>query len=76
MENLDTNVAQEKPTKAQTKAKPKAKGGKPPNKERFMKSQTYKWKVDLLAALLKDDKHYTKAEVDALIEKYLKGEVK
>ena len=58
------------------KTEPKEKGEKPPNKERFLKSKTYKWKVDLVEALLEDDKYYTKTEVDALIEKYMNSEVK
>jgi len=65
-----------KPAKPAEQIEPsKPKSEKPPNKERFLKSKAYKWKVDLIETLLEDDKYYTKAEVDALIEAYMSGEV-
>jgi hypothetical protein len=61
------------PRKRNTKP-PKPKGAH--SKESYLKAKAYKWKVDLINALLDDDKYYTKAEVDALIDNYLKSEVK
>lgn len=41
----------------------------------LMASNKYASRKDLIGALLDDTKTYTTAEVDALIEKYLKGKV-
>jgi hypothetical protein len=45
-------------------------------KEQLLASQKFRGKKDLLVALLKDQKLYTPSEVDELIEKYEKTEVK
>ena len=45
-------------------------------KAQFFNSKKYAGKQDLISALLADNKTYTTAEVDELIEKYLKGTVK
>lgn len=45
-------------------------------KTQLLNSKKYAGKRDLISALLADDETYTTAEVDALIEKYLKGTVK
>lgn len=45
-------------------------------KTQLLNSKKYAGKRDLISALLADDKTYTTEEVDALIEKYLKGTVK
>lgn len=45
-------------------------------KEQLATSQRYAARRDLISALLVDGKSYTLNEVDALIEKYLKGKVR
>lgn len=45
-------------------------------KEQLVTSKKYATRQDILSALLDDGKTYTLAEVDALIEKYLKGKVR
>lgn len=46
------------------------------SKEQVLFAKKYVERRDLLAALLVDDKFYTLAEVDQLIEDFLKKEVK
>lgn len=46
------------------------------SKEKILKSKRYEHRVDLLGVLLKDGKDYTFDEVDALLEKFMKGKVK
>lgn len=46
------------------------------NKAKILKSKKYSHRVDLLGVLLTDSKAYTFDEVDALIEKFMKGKVK
>lgn len=46
------------------------------SKEQLTASQRYAARRDLISALLVDGKSYTLNEVDALIEKYLKGKVR
>ena len=46
------------------------------SKAQLICSDKYRGKRDMLNALLADDKRYTSAEVDAVIEKYMKGKVK
>ncbi len=45
-------------------------------KAQLLASDKYRGKRDVLSALLADDKSYTSTEVDAVIEKYMKGKVK
>lgn len=45
-------------------------------KENILNSKKYNKQKDLINALLKNDTTYTLKEVDALINKYLKGVVK
>ena len=45
------------------------------SKDSILKSKKYKSKNDLLKALLKDDKNYSFEEVDAIINKFMKGKV-
>lgn len=45
------------------------------SKEQLLRSQRYVRYRDLLGALLENDKCYTCEEVDALIEKTMKGKV-
>lgn len=45
-------------------------------KHQIVASKRYKDKIDLVNALLEDNKTYKLAEVDELIEKYMKGKVK
>ncbi|MFI3230486.1 MAG: hypothetical protein R3Y29_02915 [bacterium] len=40
-------------------------------KEEFLKSQLYKRHRDILSIVLLDDKSYTKADVDKLLNKFL-----
>ncbi|MBQ3551239.1 MAG: hypothetical protein IJA81_10180 [Akkermansia sp.] len=46
------------------------------NKAQLLASKKYANRQDILNALLDDGKTYTTAQVDALIEKYMKGQVK
>ena len=45
-------------------------------KEQLMESQKYADKRDMLSALLDEKKKYSLSDVDKMIEKYMKGEVK
>ena len=45
-------------------------------KEQLIKSERYVHRVDLLNALLKDNKTYTLSEVDKKINAFMKGAVK
>lgn len=46
------------------------------SKQQLVESRKYANRRDLLKALLTDGKTYTIAEVDAAIEKFMKGKVK
>ncbi len=46
------------------------------SKAQLIGSDKYRGKRDVLNALLADDKRYTSAQVDEVIEKYMKGKVK
>lgn len=46
------------------------------SKEQLAASKRYATKRDIISALLENGKTYTLAEVDALIEKYMKGKVR
>lgn len=45
------------------------------SKQQLLTSKRYKHRVDLVNALLDENAAYSTDEVDALIEKYLKGKV-
>lgn len=45
-------------------------------KASILKFKRYRFRVDLLNVLLEEDKAYTIKDVDALIEKFMKGKVK
>lgn len=45
-------------------------------KQQLVESRKYANRRDLLKALLEDGKSYTIAEVDAAIEKFMKGKVR
>jgi hypothetical protein len=45
-------------------------------KEKLIKFKRYRYRIDLLNALLEENKAYTIPEVDALIDKFMKGKVK
>lgn len=45
-------------------------------KQQLIESRKYANRRDLLKALLEDGKSYTIAEVDAAIEKFMKGKVR
>lgn len=45
-------------------------------KEQLLISARYRNRRDLVSALLDDGKSYTVAEVDQMIEKFMKGQVK
>lgn len=45
-------------------------------KEQLAASKKYAKRRDLIGALLEDGKTYTTKEVDALIEKFMKGKVR
>lgn len=45
-------------------------------KAQILASTKYNGKKDMINALLADNKTYTTEQVDALIEKYLKGKVR
>lgn len=61
-----------------TKKKPAASAAKEPKftKDSLVNSKRFCNERDLVSALLKDDVEYTIAEVDAMIMKYMKGQVK
>jgi hypothetical protein len=44
-------------------------------KEKILKIRQYRYRIDLLNVLLDDGKAYTTDEVDALIDKFMKGKV-
>lgn len=46
------------------------------SKEQLAASKRYATKRDIISALLENGKTYTFDEVDALIEKYMKGKVR
>lgn len=46
------------------------------SKEQLAASKKYATKRDIISALLENGKTYTLDEVDALIEKYMKGKVR
>lgn len=46
------------------------------SKQQLVESRKYANRRDLLKALLEDGKTYTVAEVDAAIEKFMKGKVR
>lgn len=46
------------------------------NKEKILKFKRYRYRIDLLNVLLEENKAYTIPEVDALIDKFMKGKVK
>lgn len=57
-------------------AESKAKTNVPTfKKSQLMASKRYQNKVDLVDALLSDDKEYTLDEVDKIIDNFLKGKV-
>lgn len=45
------------------------------SKQQLVASKRYKHRVDLVNALLDENTEYSTAEVEALIEKYMKGKV-
>ncbi len=45
-------------------------------KKQLLSSEKYASRRDVLSALLEDGKSYTTAQVDALIEKFMKGKVR
>lgn len=45
------------------------------DKQQLLKTARYKDRRDLLAALLKDDTQYSHAEVQKLIDEFMKGKV-
>ncbi len=53
-----------------TNTKPKAKTY---TKEQILRSDVYRYRRDLVGALLEDGKNYEIKEVDNMIENYLKG---
>ncbi len=44
-------------------------------KQQLLSSERYKFKKDLLNALIEDGKTYTIAEVDKMVKSYLEGKV-
>lgn len=45
-------------------------------KAQICEAQKYKTHIDIVSALLEDDKKYTFEQVDKVIDKFLKGRVK
>ena len=45
-------------------------------KEQFVTSNSYKDYKEVLQAVLKEDKEYTKTEVETIIEQFMKGKVR
>lgn len=54
-------------------AAPKNAKAKTYTKEQILRSNIYKYRRDLVGALLEDGKSYEIKEVDKMIENYLKG---
>ena len=54
----------------------KSKKAKAYSKEQLLNSEAYKGRKDLLNAILSNTVRYTKAQVDMILEDYLKKEVK
>lgn len=46
------------------------------SKQELLQAECYQGKKDLVSALLEDGREYSLAEVDAVIEKFMKGKVK
>ena len=46
------------------------------SKEQIVTSKRFRHRRDMLTAILNDGEQYTLADVDELIEKYMKGKVK
>jgi len=57
---------------------PKAEKASEPvfTKEQILDAKKYRHDKDVVSALLKDGERYTISEVDAKIEKFMKGKVK
>lgn len=45
-------------------------------KQELLKAECYRGKEDLVGALLEDGRKYSLKEVDAVIDKFMKGKVK
>ena len=45
-------------------------------KQELLKAERYRERKDLVGALLKDGREYSLEEVDAVIDKFMKGKVK
>ena len=45
-------------------------------KQELLQAECYPGKRDLVSALLEDDREYSLSEVDAAIEKFMKGKVR
>ncbi len=45
-------------------------------KQELLKAERYRERKDLVGALLKDGREYSLEEVDAVIDKFVKGKVK
>ena len=45
-------------------------------KEQFVTSNSYKDYKEVLQAVLKEDKEYTKTEVETILKQFMKGKVK
>lgn len=65
-----TAAAKTAETEAPKKTKTKAKTY---TKEQILRSDVYRYRRDLVGALLEDGKSYEIKEVDNMIENYLKG---
>ena len=46
------------------------------SKEQILASKKYAYRRDALGAILEDGKEYTFAEVDDILDKFMKGQVK
>lgn len=75
-------MAEKKGTKEKVKTGfPESSGGKGVDTVRYTKEQVrrsvrYRGRQDLVQALLKDEGMYSLAEVDSLMENYMKGKVR
>lgn len=56
--------------------KPQGKTVQKFTKEQLLACAKYSARKDIMDALLDENKKYTKAEADTLLEKYMKGKVK
>lgn len=69
-------MSDKKPATAETAVGNEKKASARFTKEQLLASQKYAGRRDLLEALLEEEKTYTAAETDAVIDKFMNGRVR